>query len=85
MARRMVSDTSKKVPLSKDALNMLEEKRKSPDESYSDILIRVLKSSAPANAKKEMHMSDAGFQSLVRREIEEARQMGKDYYEGGEW
>ncbi len=85
MARSMVSDTSKKISLSKEALKMLEEKRKSPEESYSDILIRALNKSTPAKAKKEIHMSDAGFQSLVRREIEEAKQMGEDYYEGGEW
>ena len=35
--------------------------------------------------KNPIRMSDAGFQSLVRREIEEAKQVGKDYYEGGEW
>ena len=75
-----------KISLSDEALKLLESNRKSPEESYSDIVIRTIKSEDTVKpVKNPIRMSDAGFQSLVRREIEEAKQVGKDYYEGGEW
>jgi hypothetical protein len=85
MARSTISDTPKNVPLSKEALNMLEARRKNQAESYSDILVRALKDNTPAKAKKKIRMSEAGFRSLVRQDAEDFKELGDGYSGGYEW
>ncbi len=76
----------KKVPLSKDALNLLESKRSSPEESYSDIILRAIKSENTAKpTKNKIRISDAGLQSMIRQEVEDAKKMGENYGGGYEW
>ena len=78
----MKQTTPKKISLSNEALDLLESKRKSSEESYSDIVIRVIKNQ---KAKRRIRISDAGLQSMIREEIDDAKKIGEDYSGGYEW
>lgn len=75
-----------KISLSDEALKLLESKRKSPAESYSDIVIRTIKSEDTVKpVKNPIRISDAGLQSMIREEIDDAKKIGEDYSGGYEW
>ena len=81
----MTQATFKKVSLSTEALRILESKRISPKESYSDIVLRAVREQETPTNMPKMRMSDARLQSLIREGTEEAAEHGAACYEGEHW
>lgn len=81
----MTQTTFKKVSLSTEALRILESKRVSPEESYSDIVLRAVREQETPSKRSKIRVSGAPLRSLIREGTEEAAELGAACYEGEHW